>query len=326
VRALIAEAVAGVDPDALRRRVRDARDELDLAGVAAREDELRATRNLIHFEKANGCGRAIWDMDPETYAAFKDLYDRSTSPKRGGVRFTYSDDAAKSAAIAADERSAGQLASDSFVQLLGLGADADPASILGTGAPVIRITVAEQALESGVGLARIDGQSVAVSIPTAQRLLCGGASIRSGFDRAGNVLDLEKEDRLFSRRQREILAAKFGGCMDPNCERPPSWCEAHHILQWKRDGGKTVLDNGILLCRHHHLKYHNEGYEIARDGEGRYWQIPPISRDPKQTPQPMPLKSAALLDLGGAVERARAESVEAPDSVEKPGPLDSVFA
>jgi hypothetical protein len=332
VRVLIAEAIAGVDPDALRRRVRDARDELDLAGVAIREDELRATRNLIHFEKTNGCGRAIWDMDPETYAAFKDIYDRSTSPKRGGVRFVNSDDAAKSAAITSDERTPGQLASDAFVQLLGLGADADPQALLGSGAPVIRITVAEQALEDGVGVARIDGQSVAVSIPTAQRLLCGATSIRSGFDPAGNVLDLEKEDRLFSRRQREILAAKFGGCMDPDCDRPPSWCEAHHILQWKRDGGKTVIDNGILLCKHHHLKYHNEGYEIVRDNAGRYWQIRPVSRLAERVPRLMPLKSAALRDLWNAVERVRAGSVETlgsvetPGSVEKPWPLDSVFA
>jgi hypothetical protein len=58
-----------------------------------------------------------------------------------------------------------------------------------------------------------------------------------------------------------------------------------------------VLENGILLCKHHHLKYHNEGYEIVHNIEGEYWLIPPTERDPEQAPIRMPLKSAALRDL-----------------------------
>ena len=111
------------------------------------------------------------------------------------------------------------------------------------------------------------------------------------------MLDLEAEDRLYSTRQREILAAKFGGCMDPNCERAPSWCEAHHIAHVVRDGGKTVMANGILLCKHHHLKYHNEHYEIDHRSDGTYWLIPPPGRDPAQTPVLMPLKTRNLNDL-----------------------------
>jgi hypothetical protein len=178
-----------------------------------------------------------------------------------------------------------------------------------------------------------------VSIETVQRMLCTGKSISVIFDELGNAVEsgsavepgspLEmsqpgqsdqsatdpgpgREQRLFSKRQREILAVKFGGCMDPNCERPPSFCEAHHIQHWKRDRGKTLLNNGILLCRYHHLKYHNEGWEIRRDELGRsnlgrsnlgpgdlgqYWLIPPVSRDAEQTPILMPNKSAAMRDL-----------------------------
>jgi hypothetical protein len=132
---------------------------------------------------------------------------------------------------------------------------------------------------------------------TVQRLLCSGDSIRMGFDRQGNVLDLEAEQRLFSKRQREVLAVKFGHCMDPNCDRPPSWTEAHHIKQWVRDKGKTLIVNGILLCKWHHLKYHNEGYEIEMDVNGDYWQIPPTSVDPEQKRVAMLLKSTAISDL-----------------------------
>jgi len=294
---LVTEVLAGVDADRIWKRARDARDELDVAGVAIREAELLETRALVHFPLPNGGGKAIWTMDPETYANFTDIYDRSTSPKLGGVRFVSKEQAARAASIADDERTPVQLASDAFLQLLKLGADANPNSLLGSGAPIIRITVAEHALETGIGFGTIEGHDEHVSLGTVQRLLCGGDAIRMGFDPQGNVLDIESEQRLFSKRQREVLAVKFGHCMDPNCDRPPSWTEAHHIKHWARDGGKTLIANGILLCKWHHLKYHNEGYEIEVDDDGSYWQIPPASVDPQQKRIPMPLKSTAIADL-----------------------------
>jgi len=294
---LVAEAGAGIDADRLGKRAREQRDELDGAGVRLREDEARQTRGITHFPLANGGGKAIWTMDPETYAQFTDLYDRSTSPKLGGVRFVAKEQSAKAELIAADGRTPVQLASDAFLQLLRLGAGANPGFLLGSGAPIIRITVREEALESGEGFATIEGSGAALSIPTVHRLICGGDSIRMGFDPHGNVLNIEREQRLYSKRQGEVLAVKFGGCMDPNCDRPPSWCERHHILQWVRDNGKTLIENGILLCKWHHLKYHNQGYEIERDTFGNYWQIPPTSIDPEQRRVAMPLKSNAIAQL-----------------------------
>lgn len=301
---LVAQALAGVDADRLARLARDARDELDAAGVALREEEARQARSLTHFPLPSGGGKAIWTMDPETYAEFVDVYNRATSPKLGGVRFVSADQAERARLIASDGRTAVQLASDALLQVLRLGAGANPAVLLGSGAPVIRITVREDDLQTGTGFGTIEGAGAgaagpgtAVSIPTVQRMLCGGESIRIGFDRHGTVMDVEREQRLYSKRQGEVLAVKFGGCMDPGCDRPPSWCERHHILQWKRDRGKTVIENGILLCRWHHLKYHNEGYEIERDSFGNYWQIPPARIDPERRRVAMPLKSNAIRRL-----------------------------
>jgi hypothetical protein len=369
---LCAEAAAGVDPDRLFRRARELRDDLDLGGVKIREEEKRQLRGFTLFARPNGTGRGTWEMDPETFVQAKDLYDRMTSPKNGGVRFVAGDQAGSgnsasanpmltdstladsilADSILADERTIAQLASDGFLQLLRQGADADTSFMLGTGAPVIRITATRKAIDRGAGvgggagfgaglgagfgagLGRLEGAADPVSIETVQRMLCTGKSISVIFDELGNAVEsgsagepggpLEmsqpgqsgqsatdaepgREQRLFSKRQREILAVKFGGCMDPNCERPPSFCEAHHIQHWRRDRGKTLVNNGILLCRYHHLKYHNEGWEIRRDelspsnlspsDFGQYWLIPPVSRDVEQTPILMPSKSAAMRDL-----------------------------
>ncbi|HEY1530926.1 MAG TPA: hypothetical protein VGF80_08930 [Galbitalea sp.] len=301
---LVHQAVAGLDADRLWRAARDLRDELDLAGVKIREDEAHALRGFTHRPLVAGGGVATWRMDGETYALFVDAYDRMTSPKRGGVRFVEPKRAAQADRIRGDDRSPAQLASDGFMHLIQAGANVDDSVMLGSGAPVIRLTVAESALESGVGLARIDGQAVPVSLRTAERLACEGDIRKVGFDaqghftEQGHFIEHGSDARLYSRKQREILAAKFGGCMDPDCDRPPSWCEAHHILHWVRDRGKTLIVNGILLCKYHHLLYHNRGYEITCDREGRYWKIPPQSTDAEQKPIAMPLKTRNLRDLG----------------------------
>jgi hypothetical protein len=85
--------------------------------------------------------------------------------------------------------------------------------------------------------------------------------------------------------------------MFPNCGRPPSWCEAHHVKFWGRDGGKTIVENGILLCRHHHLLVHNNGWQIEHDATGQRVLIPPSSIDSRRKPIPMPSKSLALRQL-----------------------------
>jgi Domain of unknown function (DUF222) len=304
---LVAAAVAGVDADTLWRTARDRRGELDVAGVKVREEEARAVRGLTHHALPAGGGIAAWRMDPETYATFVDFYDRTTSPQRGGVRFVDPAKARKARSIETDTRDYRQLASDALIHFLMLGTNADPTIMLGSGTPTIRITVPEAALTTGVGLARIDGQAAPVSVTTVERLMETGTTLRVGFDPTGGYIEQIQDphtgNRLYSAKQREILAAKFGGCMDPHCDRPPSWCEAHHILHWARDHGKTTIDNAILLCKYHHLKYHNDGIEITLDTAGSYWKIPPTTVDPTQTPTLMPLKTRNLHDLWATTTR-----------------------
>jgi hypothetical protein len=296
---LCAEA-ATLDPDRLFRRARELRDELDEAGVADRERERWQRRSLRLVRQPDGMFRMTWVLDPESAAVAVDLYDRATSPRRGGPRFVAGADAEAAERILADNRTTEQLASDVFLDLLQQGADADDSQLLGTGAAAIRILVTAKVLDERSGHGRIDGQSDAISYETVERMLCSGSALPIVFD-DGQPLNLGREQRLFSRRQGIALAARDGGCRFPGCERPPSWTEAHHIQHWGRDGGETNIANGILLCRHHHLLLHNNGWEITRDG-AEYWLVPPRDIDPDQTPIPMPSKSRALKDL----QRARA--------------------
>jgi hypothetical protein len=240
----LVRAARTVDPDALARDARAFRDELDIEGAALRESERRAKRSLRLFVQADGTTKLVWIMDPETAATVRDLYDRTTSPKLGGVRFVDPERQALSDSILKDERTPEQLASDGFEQLLKLGADANPAFMLGSGAPVVRLTATKTAFERGTGLARIQGQVSPVAISSAWRLTCEAGVAGIVFDEFGRALDYGREQRFFTRKQREALAIIWGGCAAPGCDRPPSWCEAHHIVLWARDKGKTDIADG----------------------------------------------------------------------------------
>jgi hypothetical protein len=323
-RELCAAAGAGVDVDRLFRLARDARDDLDTDGVAVREAERRQQRALRLALLPSGMGRLTWDLDRETFVTVKGVYDRAVSPKLGGIRFVDPARKAKSDAILVDERTPAQLASDAFEQLVKAGAAADTSRLLGTGAPVIRVTSTRTTMISGIGVGRLEGHPDPVSTATLDRFACEGATIPISFDPDGQPLDVGREHRLFTRRQRIALAVRDGGCMDPSCDRPPSWAEAHHINHWHRDYGRTDTADGILLCGYHHRKYHNEGWEVRRHGGNSYWLIPPPTVDPDQIPVPMPSKSAAARDLKRQHERERER--DSSESARQTGGLQSRYS
>ena len=263
----------GLDPDRLFRRARELRDQLDEAGIQDREQELFEKRSLTFTRLPDGMSLLRWRMDGETAALVNDLYDRATSPRRGGPRFVNPADGVISDAIADDARSTEQIASDVFLHLLQHGSAADPSELLGSGGAVLTIVTPASVLATGTGHGIIEGQTEPVSAETIARLACEATTVELTTDALGNPLDVGRELRLFNRKQRRALAYRDGGCLWPDCHRPPSYTEAHHLHSWQ-SGGTTNLDNGVLLCRHHHLLLHNEHWEIIRE-EHHYWLRPP---------------------------------------------------
>jgi len=136
------------------------------------------------------------------------------------------------------------------------------------------------------GRGYLEGNTAPISAETIERLICDSGSVDISFDDLGRPLDVGRDERLFSRAQRRALAARDGGCRWPGCDRPPAFTEAHHINHWLRDG-TTDINQGILLCRAHHLLLHNQRWQIF-ENTGRYWLRPPASIDPGQTLIEMP--------------------------------------
>jgi hypothetical protein len=296
VLALISEAGA-LSVEKLAARARDVRAELDEDGVADREQHVRDQRYLRLSAVGDGMTRLSGLLDPESAAVVVAAYDGATSPRLGGPRFVDPAASARAEDLVRDQRTTEQLALDSFVELVRLGIQAD-AAVLPAHRPAVRVLVTEHDLARRAGSGRLEGQSAPISIATVERHICEAGVVPVLFDSRGQAVNIGREQRRFTPRQRVGLAARDGGCLFPTCDRPPSWCEAHHITPWI-DGGRTDLADGVLLCKHHHLMLHNNGWRVER-ARATYVLIPPRSVDPAQTQIPAPGKSpvARLLHTG----------------------------
>jgi len=299
----------GTDADQLGRRARAMRDELHEAGIVDRERARREQRSWRRSRRADGMTFYAILSDPESSAFLDGVYDQLTSPRRGGPRFVDEAERLRQESIAQDERTTEQLAFDGLMAVLRIGASVDEKtaarSVLGARRPAVRVLVTREALNARAGQGCFEGQDDPVSIETVERHACDSGTVPVLFDDDGQCVNVGREQRLFTARQRIGLAARDGGCRWPGCDRPPSWTEAHHVNQWHRDHGRTDIADGILLCRYHHLLLHDNHWEIERMG-GAYRLVPPRSEDPEQRPRPMPHRSAAL----AALERERGRRQE----------------
>ncbi|CAN5286862.1 hypothetical protein BH11ACT5_BH11ACT5_14540 [soil metagenome] len=272
--------------DTLARRARELRDELDLESVPLHEQEfLRFTPTITGMTSVSGLLR------PESAAVVVGAVDTVTSPRRGGPRFVEEPDAE----VPVDDRTIDQVMVDALVEIVAVATRAPSGKLFGQRKPSVRVLVTDRDLKSGQGVAFIEGQADAVSLATAERHLCSSGFTPLLFDRDGQGIDEGRDERFHTRRQRNLIAARDGGCIGFDCDRPPSWSEVHHIVPWS-EGGTTTVEDGVLLCRFHHMLVHNKGWRITRTG-AKYLFVPPRSVDPSQTPIPAARRSAALRRL-----------------------------
>ncbi|WP_255361051.1 HNH endonuclease signature motif containing protein [Kutzneria sp. 744] len=61
---------------------------------------------------------------------------------------------------------------------------------------------------------------------------------------------------------RRALIIRDRGCAFPGCCRRPRQCHGHHVQHWAQ-GGRTSLDNLVLLCGEHHRLMHHGHWTVA---------------------------------------------------------------
>ncbi|MEV3938805.1 DUF222 domain-containing protein, partial [Glycomyces sp. NPDC049804] len=114
----------------------------------------------------------------------------------------------------------------------------------------------------------LEGQPI--SVARARLLACEAGVIPSVFDYTkGEAVELGRALRLPNAAlRRKLELEQPEGCAWQGCDRPVAWTEAHHIQHWA-DGGPTVAENLILLCRFHHGRIHTAGWSVEKTGPGQ---------------------------------------------------------
>jgi hypothetical protein len=106
----------------------------------------------------------------------------------------------------------------------------------------------------------------AIQPDTLRRLLCDGRVQTVLEDRAGDVIGLGRMAREPSAWMMRQLRYRDQECVFPGCAAR-RFTHAHHV-RWWRNGGRTDLDNLVLICSFHHRLVHEHGWSLQRGEDG----------------------------------------------------------
>lgn len=134
-------------------------------------------------------------------------------------------------------------------------------------AATLVVTVDEQTLRGQTDRAGVTEHGTPVSAGQLRQLACNASILLVVMNGQSQVLDEGRAKRHHTAAQRIALAQRDQGCAFPDCDRPPGWTEAHHVIPWSH-GGPTDLTSGVLLCSHHHHRVHDAHIAIRFGHDG----------------------------------------------------------
>ncbi|MEU5872944.1 DUF222 domain-containing protein [Glycomyces sp. NPDC047369] len=271
---VLVEWAGQFDPTLLRKlstRILDhvAPDIADAAAEAALDAEARRAtrdRHLTLSTLADGRLRLTATLDTETAGLLRATIDPLSAPSGPD-----------------DERSPGQRRHDALRDVCRLALRTGELPENGGDPAQIVVTTSYDGLTGQLGGGTLD-TGLRLTPEAVRRLACDAAILPAVLNGAGQVLDLGRQRRLITGPLRRALVLRDRGCAFPGCDRPPRWCDAHHIHHWA-NGGTTSLDNAVLLCGHHHRHIHHSDWTVRLAADGHPEFTPPAWLDPEQLPR-----------------------------------------
>jgi hypothetical protein len=126
------------------------------------------------------------------------------------------------------------------------------------------------------GAGEVEGGPV-IHRETLDRLFCDARVQTVVEDGSGNVVGLGRTSREPSAWMVRQVRYRDKECQFPGCGTV-RFTQAHHLVFW-RDGGRTDLDNLLLMCSYHHKLVHEYRWSVGRDADGTVrWRRPDGTR------------------------------------------------
>jgi Domain of unknown function (DUF222) len=127
--------------------------------------------------------------------------------------------------------------------------------------PTVNVACSLENLEDRAGRARTTtGETL--SAEALRRIMCDANVNRVVLNAESKIIDFGRAKRLINDNLYQALVVRDQGCRGPDCDRPPEWCDGHHIVHYGDGEGETKQQNVALLCRYHHHLLHEGGWTV----------------------------------------------------------------
>ena len=120
---------------------------------------------------------------------------------------------------------------------------------------------------------------------TIRRLFCDAGVHRVFVAGRSSILDYGNTTHTVPANLFNALVVRDKHCRFGDCDRPPQWCEAHHV-HWSSQGGPTRIDNLVLGCSRHHHLLHKPGLDAKLLPDGKFIVTSPDGRTITSRPPP----------------------------------------
>nr|WTA68102.1 HNH endonuclease [Micromonospora sp. NBC_00855] len=241
-------------------------DQAELKALERATERAEARRHVTLSEQQNGQVRLSGNLDTETASLLREAIDPLCAP-----------------AGEHDDRSPGQRRADALGEICRLALRTGQLPDNGGDRPQLVVTVSLDELLNGVRAGTLE-TGTRLTPGAVRRLACDAGVLPAVLGGNSQVLDVGRQRRLFTGPLRRALVLRDGGCAFPGCDRPPRWCDGHHVRHWA-DGGATALGNAVLLCGYHHRLIHRGDWEVRIAADGRPDFLPPSWLDPLRIPR-----------------------------------------
>jgi Domain of unknown function (DUF222)/HNH endonuclease len=255
------DAASTLSPRQLRAAIGYWRDAVD-RGAATDEAERRRELRRLHVSPAlDGMVRVDGDLDPET--------GQVVITALGAVM-------AASGRDGSDARTTPQRRADALGEICHQWMDGSNRPSVAGERPHLTVTVDLDTLERRAGRRCAFDDAGRAEPEDVRRIACDASVSRVVTAPPSSPLEVGRRTPVVPAALRRAVVVRDAGCRFPGCDRPPGWCDAHHVVHWA-DGGATSLDNLVLLCRPHHRLVHRRFSLAIEDGRA-------VFRRPDGTP------------------------------------------
>ncbi|NNG38903.1 DUF222 domain-containing protein [Flexivirga sp. ID2601S] len=237
--------------------------------LSAQDAKLEAVETLTWGTTATGMTRLVAELAPANAAVLKAAITAGSAPR---PTTTGGGDPGRGTEVVRDDRTPGKRRADALIELVTAGAKVAAGEVAPVGsAATVLLTVDLKSLTDGIGGA-ITPTGDMLDAGAARRAACDADLIPAVLGGPSQPLDVSRRERLVTKGLRAAVLIRDGGRTFPGCDRPPGFCEVHHVTPWWA-GGTTSLTNSAMLCCRHHQEVHRHGFMAQVRPDGVTWDL-----------------------------------------------------